>query len=80
MTKKKKRTLICTLHDYITDFAEQLKCLDLDKKTHRTKVKTLANAIMKATAEAKDAGQDMEDRLQEYYDAIHELGFERKKK
>lgn len=72
--------LICFKHDEIISICKEIKNLDLDKATQRKKIATLINKIIKITEQAKEDGQHMEDRLQEYYNAIDDLGFDRKKK
>ena len=72
--------LICFKHDEIISICKEIKNLDLDKVTTRKKVATLINKIIKITEQAKEDGQHMEDRLQEYYGAISDLGFERDSK
>ena len=74
----KRKRLICTVHDEIYDFAEEIEELDFSDRNHKRKLKSLAKRIKKDASEAKDYGQSMENRLSEYRDAIEELGFKRK--
>lgn len=71
---------ICFKHDEIMSLCRELKNLDLFKVSGRKKVIPLVNKIIKLTEQAKEDGQNMENRLHEYYDAISDLGFDRKKK
>lgn len=81
------RTAICNTHDEIMELSrgiyryarEILNSDDLDQ------IYGLADKILGASDEAesaalcaKEAGQAMENRLQEYYDAIEGLGFDRR--
>lgn len=75
----KKNDPICYKHDEIIKLCKEIKQLDLSKTTARKKVDKLADKIITITEIAKDNGQSMEDRLSEYYDAITEIGFQRKK-
>ena len=75
----KKKALICTLHDDIIETAEALALFDFIPG-QKTKAKKLIKNIILAAEEAKCDGQDMEDRLEEYYTAITDLGFKRVKK
>lgn len=71
---------ICFKHDEIMSLCNEIKDLNLFKVSGRKKVIPLVNKIIKLTEQAKEDGQNMENRLQEYYNAISELGFEREKK
>ena len=74
MPKKK----ICTKHDEIYDLCDELKDLDFNKSVKK-KVLSIANKIQKLVNSAKNDGQNMEDRLMEYYHTINSLGFKRSK-
>jgi len=74
----KKKVFICTLHDEIMEMAEELLRYEFESG-QKTKGKKLLKKIITKAEEAKYGGQEMEDRLVEYYEAITGLGFKRKK-
>jgi hypothetical protein len=88
MWVKISRTAICNNHDEIIGLARNIyryasaacNSDDLDEM-HGIADKILgwSNDIELETICAKDAGQAMENRLQEYYYAIEGLGFTRHK-
>jgi len=83
MAKKKKR-IICNIHDEIMIIAEQINNMDIaDYRSEATFLRSLrakVKKIDKLAEEAKERGQAMEDRLYEYFEAIEGLGFTRDKK
>jgi hypothetical protein len=70
---------ICFKHQEVLSICSKLLDLDFDEP-FKQKLKQGLKKIIKLTEQAKDDGQNMEDRLQEYYDAIEEIGFKRTKK
>ena len=82
MPRKKKFELICTRHQTIISTAEEtIELIDKNKEL-KLKDKRLLKKHMKIIIdeanEALTSGQNMEDRLQEYHEAISDLGFKRK--
>ena len=75
---------ICELHDEaikIIRSAIKVKARDYDDVEDAVKdIQWDLDSALDAIEQAKEAGQRMEIRLQEYHDAIAALGFERKKK
>lgn len=69
---------ICFKHEEIVGICEDIMEMDFSKPFKRELNKYLKRAI-KITEEAKVDGQNMENRLQEYYACLTELGFKRKK-
>ena len=79
---RKKRRLICDVHDDINECGIELQKIDysLPQRSLRAAVNRLAKRICKlAKEEAKPSGQAMEDRLNEYEDGIERMGFRRDK-
>ena len=74
----RRKRLICTVHDEIFQCAEELRYLDYSKSV-KTQVARIAKRIQKDAMEAKEYGQSMENRLDEYKVAIEDIGFKRKK-
>ena len=74
---RKRKELICHLHQAIQEHAESL--LDMDNPT-KAAVRKHAKKIIRLTEEALLAGQSMEDRLMEYYNGVISMGFERDKR
>ena len=83
------RTAICTNHDAIIGFARNIYRYareihgidDLEKISEiADDIISWSNDIETEAIEAKEAGQAMENRLQEYYYAIDGLGFTRRKR
>jgi len=70
--------LICTRHDAIIEFADQIKKL-VGLPENDKHIRKLCNAIAHEARLAMQSGKDMEDRLTEYRDAIEDLGFRRVK-
>jgi hypothetical protein len=72
---------ICDRHGKIIDWAKDIqkfKVSDYDKPENMLNdIQRLAIWIEEETYSAKESGSDMEYRLNEYYDAIKSLGFER---
>ena len=79
MTKKR---LICHDHDAIQEDLEAILKLLEGKLTgiKIKKIKKLIKRIERVVSHARASGQLMEDRLQDYYNAIKKLGFKRNKK
>lgn len=75
-----KKRPICYVHDDISssidELEEILKKKDLLKRPIITKIKEMRETL----AFARKLGERMESRMQEYRDAIEDLGFVRKKK
>jgi len=87
--KLKNKPLICSLHGDIESLCENIEenLKQINKKTTKEQILKLKQQIARDTKNIKkivekalEAGQSMENRLVAYYDAITELGFERKKK
>lgn len=85
-----KRTTICDKHELITSIARDLKevCEALLKKENITtkqakqKIRYIihrAKRIEDITENAREDGQNMEDRLRDYHNAVERLGFMRDK-
>ena len=74
-----KNDPICFKHDLAMRLCEEILEMDFDRP-FKTKLKAKVRKIIKVTEQAKYDGQCMEDRLQEYYDAITEIGFKRNKR
>ena len=83
------RTAICNNHDEIIGLARNIyryataisSCDDLSEiYSIADKIIDWSNNIETEAIDAKDSGQAMEDRLQEYYYAIEGLGFTRRKR
>jgi hypothetical protein len=75
---KMPRNLICSKHDEIVEICQDIYAMDFDKPFKREMFKKLKR-IEKLTGEARKDGQNMEDRLGEYYWSIVNMGFKRKK-
>jgi hypothetical protein len=75
---RKDHRLICYLHDDIIDLSNKLKT-EVYTKNHGILVLKL-DKLIKFAERAKLRGQQMEDRLSEYREAIENLGYIRKKK
>ena len=73
---KNERRYICTVHGEIEDLADEILNAELPAG-YRREVRNAARKIKKLVEEARDSGQAMEDRLQDYYDAVEGLGFVR---
>lgn len=75
--------LICTVHDKIIKLAntiEHFNVRDFDTvEDALDEIQSIAWDIRDEAETAKEMGQNMEDRLREYYDAIESLGFTRVK-
>ena len=71
--------LICSKHDEIYDICEDILGMNFDKP-FKTKLKRSIKKIMVLTEAAKEDGQEMENRLGDYFEAIKGLGFKRDKK
>jgi len=79
--KKKKRELICAVHEEIGELAGQILAIpgeELPAK-YRREIRTTMERIRKLADEAMRSGEAMEARLYEYRTAIEDLGFERYK-
>lgn len=83
------RTAICNNHDEIIGLARNIYryARDIQHTDDLERISEIAddiiswsNDIESEAIDAKDAGQAMENRLQEYYYAIEGLGFTRRKK
>lgn len=83
MRKPKENEQICTYHQYIRDKAyEIMKIKDNsydEIKDLLWEVQDVADDICDVVLLALEAGQNMENRLKEYREAIKELGFIRDK-
>lgn len=83
--KEEKKDLICTTHGKIAEIADYLMTLNLRDLSidgilkEEEHIQELGSYLNDLTEYALERGQSMEDRLQEYFNAISELGFERKK-
>ena len=78
----KKKRLICDVHDEIKELALDVESSIDDLLSLKKDKKDLFKAlrlIMKDADEAKQYGQDMEDRLSQYKSTVESLGFSRKK-
>lgn len=71
-----KKKLICDKHSCIIEYCD--KIIDFSKPIP-LKVKVLAKKIKDLAEDALEDGQNMETRLQEYYEAVEDLGFRRTK-
>jgi len=80
----KKRRLICDDHDDILEAALDIEGVIAEENmsliTPQRKVLTLTRKIQKLVLRAKESGEFMERRLDDYYESISRLGFKRKKK
>lgn len=76
MSRRKRN--ICEVHDEIRSLAEDLE-KDLNGKVTKKSIQMLRR-IQKIAEEAKESGQAMEDRLNEYKDGIESIGFNRNKR
>jgi len=79
MMRFTKKSLICYVHDDIILLCDDLLSLNIKEKTKLKQLISRVNKIRKFTERAKEMGQKMEDRLNEYKDKISELGYVRKK-
>lgn len=78
----KSDELICTRHEVILHICrEQLEALPPESEAplEYSGVYEAFREIISETEKAAEDGQNMEDRLIEYYTAIKTLGFERRK-
>ena len=75
---RKDHRLICYLHDDIIDLCDKLKT-DVYTKNPGLLILKL-DKVVKFAERAKLKGQQMEDRLTEYREAIEELGYARNRK
>ena len=73
--QKRKKRLICSVHDDIL-----LYCDELDDYLTNKNAQKIVDKIRKATEEARGYGKSMEDRLHRYKSDIEGLGFKRQKK
>jgi len=76
MSRRKRN--ICEVHDEIRKLAEDLE-KDLNGKVTKKSIQKLQR-IQKIAEEAKEYGQSMENRLNEYKDGIEGIGFNRNKR
>ena len=67
---------ICFKHEEILELCEEIETMDFNKPFKRELKKKL-KAIMKLTEQAKEDGQNMENRLQKYYECVSDMGFKR---
>ena len=83
------RTAICNNHDEIIGLARNIyryatairRSEDLNEiYSIADKIIDCSNDVESEAIDAKDSGQAMENRLQEYYYAIDGLGFTRRKR
>lgn len=76
---REKKT-ICDMHQEIIQLCSEILSLKFDH-VRRTKRQVLSRVkkIAILTAKSRVAGQSMENRLNEYYDAITSVGFKREK-
>jgi len=83
------RTAICNNHDEIIGLARNIYryARDIQHTDDLERISEIAddiiswsNNIETEAIDAKDSGQAMENRLQEYYYAIEGLGFTRRKR
>jgi DNA repair ATPase RecN len=85
MASKKKRELICTTHDKMREVSKYLTHLDFSGYTlqeildEQANLNKLGDELEELIDYASESGQNMEDRLSEYCNAIEELGFVRKR-
>jgi len=77
--KKKKRELICAVHEEIGELADQILAIPAKELPveYRKEIQTTMKRIRKLSNEAMSSGEAMEARLYEYRTAIEDLGFER---
>ena len=83
MTINRKNKTICDFHTNILDIAEECLNMKFDENSARETFNYLLNKmndIYWLSEMALTAGQNMEDRLYEYREAIEGLGFTRNKK
>lgn len=81
-----RKEQICTIHDRITDRANDIYKLSTDynnmtedeMRDALSEIERLCNDIYSDAEEAKERGQAMENRLYTYKQGIEELGFVRK--
>jgi len=84
-SSKKEKELICSTHDRIKYLAASLYSVEFESTAVKdlrevfTEVRKTAREIEKLAQVARERGQAMENRLQEYRNAIEGLGFERVK-
>ena len=74
-----KNDPICFKHNEIMSICETLMELDFSKP-YKKKLQRGLRKIIRITEQAKEDGQNMEDRLQEYFAAMEQLGFKRTKR
>jgi len=77
MKKRQDHRLICYLHDDIVELCNKMKTYVFTKKPGPLVMEL--DRIVKLAERAKIKGQQMEDRLTSYREAIEELGFIRKR-
>jgi len=70
--------LICSKHDEVLELCGEILEMDFDKSFKRDLTKKIKR-IQKLTEEARQDGQNMEDRLGEYYWGVVNIGFKRNK-
>lgn len=78
----KSDELICTRHEEIINICrEQLEALppEAEAPQEYSGVYEAFREILRGAGKALEDGQNMENRLTEYYTAIKNLGFERRK-
>jgi len=79
----KKKEYICTIHDEITSFLEDMRDLDFTECTiseipeMQKKLFELIASSLEKVVDAKERGIAMENRLLQYRSAIDDLGYRR---
>ena len=76
MSRRKRN--ICEVHDEIRELAIELE-RDLSGNVTKKSIRMLKR-IQQIAEEARDYGQSMENRLNEYKDGIEGIGFNRNKR
>lgn len=74
-----KGRYICHIHDDIILMCSRIKNVDTYDNKTKLKIDKLVSQIQTYTEDAKECGESMESRLQDYKFAIENLGFKREK-
>ena len=84
MDTSKKFITICERHGKIIDWARDIQKFKVsdydDPEDILSDIQRLAMWIEEEAYDARESGSNMEYRLNEYYDTIKSLGFEKTKK
>ena len=74
---KKTKSMICYVHDDVAELIQEvLKMIEDDNIDKRKIIPRLKNILI-LIADAKKMGEGMENRLQEYYNGVVDMGFKR---